>query len=151
MELDDTPTTVHPSNNDQLPPPPPPTQLPSHAIDLLYLSAKFGSIGIRSPYIATAASFVLHVAHSICFAINGIIQPSTNNIQHLPASHRSILLKYKTSNNHLFCLFCQYGTDILCHQFPDDPTAHLISTFTTSSLNLCGFQCDFHQQHYSQQ
>jgi hypothetical protein len=87
MELNDTPTTVHPSNKDQLPPPPPPTQLPSHAIDLLYLSAKFGSISIRSPYVATAASFVLHVASSICFAINGIIQPSTNNIQHLPASH----------------------------------------------------------------
>jgi hypothetical protein len=29
---------------------PPPTQLPTHAIGLLYLPAKFGGIGIRSPY-----------------------------------------------------------------------------------------------------
>jgi hypothetical protein len=79
------------------------------------------------------------VACSIRLAIIGIIQPSTDNIWHLPASHRSILLKYKTSNNCLFCLFHQYGTDILRHQFPDDPTAHLISTFTTSSLNLHSF------------
>jgi hypothetical protein len=152
MELNDTPTTVHPSNNDQLLPPPSPTQLSSHAIDLLYLPAKFGGIGVRSPYVATTASFILPVAHSICLAINSIIQPSTDNIQHLPARHQSILLKYKTSNNCLFCLFHQYGTNILCHQFPDDLTAHLlISTFTTSSLNLHSFQHDFHPKHYSQQ
>lgn len=143
MEIDETDV--------QPPPTPPLPQLPPHSVDLLYLPAKYGGIGVRSPYVAATASFVLPVARSIRLAINGITQPSTNNTIHLPASHRTILLKYKTSDSRLFRLFRQYGVDILRHRFPDDPTAHLITTFTTSTLNLRGFQRDFHRKYYSKQ
>ena len=131
--------------------PPPPPQLPPHAAHLLYLPAKYGGIGIRSPYTTTTASFVLPIARSIRLALNGITAPSTTATIHLPSSHRSLLLTYKTSDYRLFRLFRQYGCDILRQRFPDDPTAHSITTFTTSDLNLRGFQRDFHRLHYSKQ
>jgi len=130
-------------------PSPPPSfpPLPTHSNALLYLPASLGGIGFRSPYVSTTSAYVVPVARSIRLASHGITTNSATTT-HLPTSHRHLLRNWQSSDLRLFRLFRTYGKSILRHRFPTDPTAHVLTTFTDSSLNLRGFRRDFHRLHY---
>jgi hypothetical protein len=66
-----------------------------HAVDLLYLPASYGRIGICSPYI----SYILPIVWSLCLQHKGITITRTTTKNHLPPSHWSLFTNWQSSDS----------------------------------------------------
>jgi hypothetical protein len=78
------------------------------------------------------------MARSICLAHNGIVPFTSSEPFHFPISHRN-LLRWQSSDLRIHRLFRLYGKSLLHYRFPDDPSAHALTTPTDSPLDLRGF------------
>ena len=122
--------------------------LPAHSAALLYLPASLGGIGFRSPFVSATSAYVIPMARSIRLAHNGIVPFTSSEPSHLPISHQNLLLRWQSSDLRIHRLFRLYGKSLLHYRFPDDPSAHALTTLTDSPLDLRGFRRDFHRLHY---